>query len=130
MKEDRMVPKDLIDFVMNVGEPNSTFTLSWLIGRTGSAKYKIIKRWTASQDISSMAEDIYHSAYHALKDMDLRTPCKVTIRGGRRGVWERSKHFTLQRTILPGNRCGDCKGSGWYVGIVERYPCPTCKGNA
>jgi hypothetical protein len=23
--------------------------------------------------------------------------------------------------------CKDCKSTGWYVGIVERYPCPTCK---
>ena len=24
--------------------------------------------------------------------------------------------------------CEDCKGTGWYVGVVERYPCPTCQG--
>lgn len=24
--------------------------------------------------------------------------------------------------------CGDCKGSGWYVGAFERYYCPTCDG--
>lgn len=23
-------------------------------------------------------------------------------------------------------KCTDCKGSGWYVGMVERYYCPTC----
>lgn len=27
--------------------------------------------------------------------------------------------------LLP---CADCKGSGWYVGMVERYYCPTCNG--
>lgn len=25
-------------------------------------------------------------------------------------------------------KCGDCKGSGWYVGIIERRRCPTCDG--
>ncbi len=24
--------------------------------------------------------------------------------------------------------CEDCKDTGWYVGVVERYPCPTCQG--
>lgn len=25
--------------------------------------------------------------------------------------------------------CEDCKGSGWYVGLVERRYCPTCDGS-
>ena len=27
-----------------------------------------------------------------------------------------------------GEKCTDCKGSGWYVGLVERRKCPTCDG--
>lgn len=27
------------------------------------------------------------------------------------------------------DRCGDCSGSGWYVGLVERRHCPTCDGS-
>ena len=26
-------------------------------------------------------------------------------------------------------RCVDCKGSGWYVGLIERRYCPTCDGS-
>jgi hypothetical protein len=26
-------------------------------------------------------------------------------------------------------KCDDCKGSGWYVGIVEKRYCPTCGGS-
>jgi hypothetical protein len=26
-------------------------------------------------------------------------------------------------------RCGDCKGTGWYVGFTERKYCPTCDGS-
>lgn len=26
-------------------------------------------------------------------------------------------------------RCGDCKGTGWYVGFTERRYCPTCDGS-
>lgn len=24
--------------------------------------------------------------------------------------------------------CNDCKGSGWYVGLIDRRYCPTCDG--
>ncbi len=27
------------------------------------------------------------------------------------------------------DRCVDCKGSGWYVGLHERRYCPTCDGS-
>lgn len=26
-------------------------------------------------------------------------------------------------------RCPDCKGSGWYTGLVEKRLCPTCDGS-
>jgi len=26
--------------------------------------------------------------------------------------------------------CTDCEGTGWYVGLHERKPCPSCKGDA
>jgi RecJ-like exonuclease len=27
------------------------------------------------------------------------------------------------------DRCEDCHGTGWYVGLVERRYCPTCDGS-
>ena len=38
-------------------------------------------------------------------------------------------HYWHARGQNKKEKCDDCKGSGWYVGIVERRYCPTCDGS-
>lgn len=37
-------------------------------------------------------------------------------------------YWTTRGDRPRGPKCTDCKGSGWYVGLIDRRECPTCGG--
>jgi DnaJ-class molecular chaperone len=117
------IPKDLIDFVKEHGGKKSThYTLSR--HNLSRVYQQTIESW--KQSTADMASVIHRAACHNLKSEKLsEASFRITIRTDGNKC---SKHFLLRREISTKDRCEDCKGSGWYVGIVERRPCPTCDG--
>ena len=116
--------KDITDFIKGQGAGNAVYCLQRQVGRAT----KVISVWKPPENPSMDTADIFHDL--ACKDLKserlAEARYKIEIRIGMR---VRSKYFTIQRKVSPEDRCDDCKGSGWYVGIVERRVCPTCDGS-
>lgn len=55
---------------------------------------------------------------------------RVQLRPGAETSAERSSaEDDLYDDAKDHERCPDCKGSGYYVGLIEKYHCPTCDGS-
>lgn len=100
-------------------------------------KYRIVHRVKMGMfplsESPTVAKMLYDSALKDIREhpngyrSDGIPIFKLTIKD-KKGLMERSKHFNFG---APGSAqnlsCKDCKDTGWYVGMVERYPCPTCQ---
>ena len=127
-------PKELVAFIDDEATKDSRFKLS---RREGRSKYTSIwETWPRYEEVDKIAGSLFQAMLSDLRAQKLpKATYRLTIRtvkGSRRQLFDRSKHFEASLTpedITPEARCDDCKGSGWYVGVVERYPCPTCGGS-
>ncbi len=131
----REPPQDLVAFIDEHMKKGSSISVKRFLGRN---KYRLISEAESAQhgNPDELAASLFRSMLNNLQNAKLpKAKYKVTTstkvgRRLKRSEW--SKHFEVSLTpeeIAPEIRCDDCKGEGWYVGIIERKPCPTCGGS-
>lgn len=127
MSED--LPQGLVELLNDLVEPGSIVALERYLKR---GSYRRVSRYAISPaDLLDVARFFHRDALKDLKDHPGDGRFKFKCLYNRKGMKHvRARHIDLSKSSIQVSAvCKDCKAEpGWYVGIVERYPCPTCQG--
>lgn len=132
-------PEDFVRAIRHMLHNNCKILLDRMIKRATYREVYKEKRLIASSSFCTSAHEIAKTLYYVVckdiqKNPDGDRRFRVTVCYGKDFNNRKSKHFDLfnqkVETLQQDSefQCKDCKDTGWYVGMIERYPCPTCKG--
>lgn len=106
------------------------------VHRMDVGQYPIAESFHVAQVLYQKALD--DIAKHPGEKYTFKVTFDYASKWGARGQhYRKAKHFQFfpqgeepaqQVQVKLGFDCDDCKDTGWYIGLVERRKCPTCKG--